>query len=298
MADLTTDLLTKARKIPQEFHQLPELVTDYVAMNYLVKPFDNIHIRQAFALAVNRDDITHNIWLDSRLPTYHIIPSGMLGYNPNLTGPVGVTDTRGNPYLAKQLLEQGLHEEGWSSIAQFPVIKLTYSNPLNDSGVLNEVTTVVQMWQTVFGIKVQLDLVSFDTFLNEENATINNSHGLHLWWEGWIADYPDPQDWTTLQFGYNSPFNTVNYGQNTSTDFRKQLQVQQQLEAADVNQDQATRLQAYNNAEQQLVNDVAWLPIDQRTEIFMLKPYVQGLVFNAMDLVPPDDWANVYIAPH
>jgi peptide/nickel transport system substrate-binding protein/oligopeptide transport system substrate-binding protein len=74
--------------------------------------------------------------------------------------------------------------------------------------------------------------------------------------------------------------------------------VQRQLEAADVNPDQASRLQAYYQAEQQLVNDVAWMPMTQVTLNVLLKSYVKGVVFNAEGLTPPDDWGAVYIAAH
>jgi peptide/nickel transport system substrate-binding protein/oligopeptide transport system substrate-binding protein len=70
------------------------------------------------------------------------------------------------------------------------------------------------------------------------------------------------------------------------------------MEQADVTLDQTTRMQMYNKAEQQLVNDVAWLPMDQRVGNRLLKSYVVGRVFNALSEVPPDDWANVYIAVH
>ena len=36
-----------------------------------------------------------------------------------------------------------------------------------------------------------------------------------FWGIAWIADYPDPQDWTTLQFDKGVPNNNINYGQNT-----------------------------------------------------------------------------------
>ena len=52
------------------------------------------------------------------------------------------------------------------------------------------------------------------------------------------------------------------------------------------------------SAEQQLVNDVAWLPLYQTTYPFVLKPYVQGVVFNAQSLIPPNDWGNIYISVH
>ena len=51
-------------------------------------------------------------------------------------------------------------------------------------------------------------------------------------------------------------------------------------------------------AEQQLVNDVAWLPIDQEETNLVLKPYVQGLVLSAIGIIPPHDWSAVYITAH
>ncbi len=119
-------------KSSPEFHQLPQLASDFYMMNYLVKPFDNIHIRQAFALALDRDDIAYNILHRSvAKPTYHIIPQGMSGYNNlNLTGPAGITNTAGDPALAQKLLLEGLHEEGWTSVSQMPPITLTYAHHL------------------------------------------------------------------------------------------------------------------------------------------------------------------------
>ena len=54
----------------------------------------------------------------------------------------------------------------------------------------------------------------------------------------------------------------------------------------------------YNQAEQQLVNDVAWLSIYQQNTTRLVKPHVIGLKFNAADVQPPDSWANVYIVAH
>jgi peptide/nickel transport system substrate-binding protein/oligopeptide transport system substrate-binding protein len=119
-----------------------------------------------------------------------------------------------------------------------------------------------------------------------------------MWAIGWIAEYPDPKDLTTLQFGKGSPYNNSNYGQNKSSDTVQQQQVQQQLAQADVNTDANARFQMYNQAEQQLVNDVAWLPMFQSNAARLLKPYVVGRVYTGLGLVRPNDWANVFIAQH
>jgi oligopeptide transport system substrate-binding protein len=289
--------LAAAKTLPNnQYQQIPQLWINYYAMNYLVKPFDNIHIRQAFDLAIDKDLIVHSVWKDRYIPSNHIVPKGMPGYNPNLTGPDGVTSTKGDATKAKALFQQGLLEEAWTSVAQMPPVKLTYPSGSQDED--NEVAALVQMWQTTLGVSVIANPEDFNKLLTDITAAINNPKGLQFYGLTWVADYPDPQDWTTLQFDKGVPNNYMNYGQNSTADAAQQQQVQQALEAADVNPDQQARLQAYMQAEQQLVNDVVWLPIEQLTASQVLKPYVKGLITNPLGLVPPDDWGNIYIQAH
>jgi peptide/nickel transport system substrate-binding protein/oligopeptide transport system substrate-binding protein len=297
-----TDLAVAKTKT-KEYSQNSQLVIDYMAMNYLYKPFDNIHIRQAFELALNKDAISTALYHGSRPPTCHIVPQGMPGYDAGLKCPGGAP-TSGDTTMAKSLLQQGLQEEGYSSVSQLPPIKITYES--NASTLANEITTIRQQIQTVLGINVGTQVLDFSTLITAETNTLctkSDYHqclnkGLQMWWLAWAADYPDPQDWTTLQFDKAAPNNSWNYGQNGSPDAAQQVATQQLLEQADGTLDQTTRLQMYNTAEQQLVNDVAWLPMDQRIGNRLLKSYVIGRVFNAQGNVPPDDWANIYIAAH
>ncbi len=286
----------QAKLLTTEFHQVPQLYINYYTMNYLVKPFDNTHIREAFELAIDKSLIVHTVWKDSVLATNHIVPQGMPGYNQNLTGPDDTQGTSGDMAKAQALLKQGLQEEGWTSVSQMPPIKLTYETGVPD--IANEVAAVTQMWQTVLGVSVKTEAIDFNKLLTESEAALNNAHGLQFWAIAWIADYPDAQDWTSLQFDKGANYNQANYGQNSSNDATQQQAVQQQLEAADVNSNQTARLAAYNQAEQQLVNDVSWLPMEQVTLNVLLKPYVKGIVFNAQGLIPPDDWGAIYIATH
>jgi oligopeptide transport system substrate-binding protein len=289
--------IAEAKMLPNhQYQQVPQLWINFYGMNYLAKPFDNIHIRQAFALAIDKDLIVHNVLKDSVIPTNHIVPQGMPGYNPNLTGPDGMASTRGDPVKARALFQQGLQEEGWTSVSQVPSLTFTYGVQGHDMD--NEVAAVIQMWQTTLGVSVRAKSEDFLKLLQDVGAAQNNPNGLQFWGLAWIADYPDPQDWTTLQFDKGSQFNQFNYGQNHTSDSAQQQQVQQELEAADVNPDQHARLQTYMQAEQQLINDVAWLPMEQVETNLVLKPYVKGLDFNALGLLPPDDWGAVYIAAH
>ena len=111
-----------------DYYQYSSLVTDYYAFNMRIKPFDNLKIRQAFALAINKDQLASKIWKGSHIATNHIIPQGMPGYNPDLVGPDGTKNTSGNPTKAKQLLQEGMQEEGYKSISDIPSITLTYAS--------------------------------------------------------------------------------------------------------------------------------------------------------------------------
>ncbi len=278
-----------------DYVQTPELAIFYYTMNYLQKPFDVIACRQAFALAINKDLIASAVYKNEVIATNHIVPKGQYGYNPNLTGPDGTTSTAGNATKAKQDLQACMQAQGYASIANFPPITLTFAS----SGVQdakNEVAAEQQMWSSVLGINVKTDDVDFNKLVGDQNLGANNPLQMYAG-PGWIADYPDPQDWLTLQFDTvaNGSSNSMSFGQNKSSDAAAQQALQQQMEQADVNGDSTARQQAYWSIEQQLVNDVAWLPVYQGTSNILRKACVHGIVNNALGIVPPNDWGSIYI---
>jgi oligopeptide transport system substrate-binding protein len=291
-ASVSTPQLEQAKAMPEgQYIQYPVLVITYLTMNYLTKPFDNIKIRQAFALAINRDEITHNLLKDTEIPSYHIIPQGMPGYNPNLTGPAGVKSTGNNAALAKQLFQQGLQEEGLTLATLPPIIYTTSSSGSQDSRNLD--AAMQQMWKNALGVNVTINDIDFNKMLDEMNAATNNPKGIQMWALGAGVTYPDPQIFTS-GFYPGSPGNNMNYGQNNSSDAAAQQKNQQLMEQADANQDPTSRMQQYNQAEQQMVNDVALETIYQQEVHSVRKPCVVGAVPNPLVSTPPDDWANIY----
>lgn len=287
--------LAAAKALPNgQFHLIPNLWISYYAMNFLTKPFDNLKIRQAFALAVDRDAIAHSVYKDTVTPTFHIVPQGMPGYDTALTGPLGVKSTKGDQAQAKQLFTQGMQEAGYT-LATLPPITFTVSTG-GSADATHEFEAVQQMWQTTLGVSVKIETVDFNVLLNDIPAATNNPKGLQMWSIGWIADYPDPQDWLSLQFAKGAANNNMNFGQNSSADASQQASIQDLMQQADVNPDSAARLQQYNQAEQQLVNDVAWMPIYQVNATIVRKPCVSGVVDNAQQLTSPDDWGSIFIS--
>jgi oligopeptide transport system substrate-binding protein len=269
------------------------LSTNYYTMNYKQKPFDNIHIRQAFALAINKQKIVDKIWKGLYIATNHIIPQGMPGYNPGLKGPDGTTNLTGNSKLAWELLQQGLKEEGWNNVSQLPPITLTYAS-VGSQEIKDEITELLQEWKDVLNVTVSANNIDPNVLFNDISQGANNP--LSFYSAGWIADYPDPEDWTTLLFSKGSAQNNMSYGQNNSANASQQQDLQVRMGQADVIQNQKKRFKEYNAIEQQLVNDVAWIPMEQQVAAVLHKPCVWGFQHTAMGIMPPDDWAQVYIS--
>ncbi len=276
------------------FLNVPQLSIIYLAMNYLSKPFDDIKIRQALALAINKTQLAHKLYKDIYIATNHIIPEGMPGYNPDLRGPGGVKSTTGDPALARKLFQEGLNESGYQSITALPKLQVSY---YPHSQITRQfITAIVQMWQSTLGIHVQQQALDFYKLQDLQDNTRNNPHGLQIWRTAWGADYPDPQDWLSLFFQRGQGYNEQNYGQNTSSGAAEQQQVQLQMNNADVTPDTMARIKAYNKLEQAIVNDVGWIPIFQVATQYLVNQKIIGLKLNAQLVFPPDSWSNVYIA--
>ncbi|HLV98335.1 MAG TPA: hypothetical protein VKT82_06615, partial [Ktedonobacterales bacterium] len=105
---------------------------------------------------------------------------------------------------------------------------------------------------------------------------------------GWIADYPDPQDWIDLVETGN-PNNTMNFS-NPAGDTLTQ-QADSSLNANQRNSD-------YAQVEEQAVQQVAWIPFAQGKNIFVYQKYVQNFGFDAQGLIPDISWPSVQILAH
>jgi len=289
------DKMDLARAAAGHFEMIQQPTLYYYGMNYLEKPFDNISIRQAFALALNKDDIAQAIWRGTHVPTNSLIPPNIPGYNLALDGPDGKYTTSGDIQQSKTDMEKGLQEEGWSNTVQIPTITFTYAAASLQQ--TEEIEAAVQMWRYVLGVTVKPRRVSEAVLNREINTTVNNPRGLQMWASSWQAAYADAQQWTSLPFSAGSPFNAVNYGQNHAANAAAQQAVQQALAAADTMLPGSDRDTQYSSAEQQLVNDVAWIPVSQGAAPYLAQPYVADFVSSDFPYpwTSPNLWSSINI---
>ena len=121
---------------------------------------------------------------------------------------------------------------------------------------------VLQMWEKNLGVKVEIQQTEFATFLKDLNR-----RRFQMFDIGWIADYPDPENFLDILFYSESSNNHTNYNNP---------EVDRLLERARTETDQTARYQLYHRAEQQILDDAPWVPLWYSGERYvLLKPNVK-----------------------
>ncbi len=286
-AAIPIDQLDGAKSRPDYVHT-PSLVLSMIQLNYNIKPFDILKIRQAFDVALDRDLIAKNLLRGVVTPTHRYIPVGMYGANPQpVKGPDGTADTGESREKAVALLQQGLRDGGYSNLNSLPTITLTTANT---PGSLKLANVLVDQWQTILGVTVHINPVDpnqYDQYIGTGN--------LQAWVYSWQADYPDPHDWLVVFFGKGQDYNSMHFGQNNSAMAQEQQALQNMMARADTLNDPTARARMYNQIEQELASQTAWIPLYQSSSNFLRSPRVHGIVDNPLGVINPDDWASIYI---
>lgn len=268
----TTDL--PAAQTMRGFHRVPTFTTYALTMDWTKAPYNNLDARLALCLAVDRDALNQQLYGGERLPTWHIVPQGMPGYTPWLTGPDGVSSTQGDPTAARahwQAYLQSLHG------AKPPAIAFYYPDYSTNEEKLAQ--ALAQQWQATLGIVAQPRAYATG-FLMDSNTHFPLSRF------AWQADYPDPQDFLSLLLTASSQYNPGGVSVPEADKLAGQ---------ADVTSDPALRNALYHDAEQIYVNTVAWCPLFQGTNTYVARSQVHGWQMDGRGLTPNDTWLATYI---
>ena len=131
-----------------------------------------------------------------------------------------------------------------------------------------DMEVILQMWKRNLGIKAEFQQTEFATFLRDLHK-----RRFQMFDIGWIADYPDPENFLDILFHSESSNNHTNYNNP---------EVDALLERARTETDELVRYQIYNQVEQQIIDDAPWIPLWYSGEQYVLiKPNVQDY------LLPP-----------
>ena len=243
----------------QELQESPELSFYWIGFNTTQPPFDDIYVRKAFTMAVDKDKIIVLTLRDLVQRANGILPPGIPGYNEDLVG------LEFNVATAKELIA----DSKYGDVTNLPPLTLTTSGY---GGEISQVLeAIISQWRENLGVEVkvrQMEPERFIYYLKEEKDNMFDM--------GWIADYPHPQDFLDVLFHTGTEYNYGEYS-NPALDVL--------LEQAGIEPDAAKSLEMYRQAEQMLVDNAAVLPLWFGRNYILVKPYVQGYELNAMGYV-------------
>jgi oligopeptide transport system substrate-binding protein len=283
-----------------DFNEVPTLYTMFFGLNFDKPPFDSVLVRRAFDLALNKQLLVDRIFNGGAIPTNHIVPRGMPGYNESLVNPPpdGTQSLTGNQAAAVTLIQQVVQECKAATVqkdycpyvmdgASSQEIDITYdSTTQTDQDVT---TAAAQMWAAVLGLNVKAKGSGVDQNTYFGNLGDAPNVPYQAWNVAWIADYPDPQDWLSLQFATGAVDNSEDV---------HDPQLDALLQAADRDLNQADRMAKYNQAEQDVVNLVGWIPYAQGKAFWRQRLWVRGFGLNSLYTMVDVNWPNVYIVQH
>ena len=261
LADLDR-LLDPSNALNAELHQAPPAFdTRYIGMNVSEPPFDDPKVRQALNYAIDRQEIANIVLGDLVVPATGILPPGFPGYD--LTLQMYEFD----PEKAAQLLSESKYG---NDLDNFPLIVLTTAGSFGANVGLD--TQVIQeMWRTYLGIEVEVQQTEFALYLQDLHGRL-----FQMFEIGWIADYPDPENFLDLLFHSES--------NNNHTGFSNP-EVDRLLEEARLGP-QEERFKLYHQIERMILEEAPWIPLWWSGEQYILvKPEVKNY-FQSSLIIP------------
>jgi oligopeptide transport system substrate-binding protein len=255
-SERTDKILTDPQYQTYQFLRKPMLGLLFIGFNTHRKPFDDKRVRQAFNYAVDKETIVREITKMGSIPATGVLPPGMPGYDLDLRGYAY------DPAKAGQLLAAAGYPDG----AGFPVVQLwTFSKAESTRAEL----AAYQKYLAEIGVKVEIHFApnwpSFEAMVREQQ--------LPMFRLAWYADVPDPDNFFSPLLRSSGAGYYRFYGNP---------QVEQLLDQALAELDEARRIALYRVVERIVMDDAPW--ITQHYQVFqrLYQPYVQGVEVNLL----------------
>lgn len=240
---------------------------NYFGFNVRKPPFDNLKVRQAFAYALDRSYYPRLMQSGQKPMTSWITP-GLAGYNPN----------RGlayDPAKARKLLA----EAGYPGGKGFPTVHLSFQTQYD---IQKEAEIAQYLWRKNLNVDVRLDNMEWKVLLSKLDEDPPQLFRL-----GWFVDYPDA----------DSFMNVFLSGSGNNHTQWKNKRYDTLVRQAVVTMNPAQRQRLYDEAQQLLLEKAtAIIPVYASEKNYMVKPRIQGLTMNALNL-PNFDELRIVSAP-
>lgn len=211
--------------------------------------FQNEKVRQAFTIAINREDVVSTIFYDVHSPYTSWVPStvsmGSLGNYRELAGSMMGDILALDP---KELLIEGMEELGLGSDPS--TLTVTFTLGGTNQWLKNYGEYYQQKFKEVLGVNVVLDQNEWGTFQSK-----TNSGDYQMAYMSWAIDYNDP--FSMLQIMESSAGSVPTFWVNEEYDSL--------IAQASTEMDEEKRLELLSQAEKILIDEAPVAPIINET---------------------------------
>lgn len=241
--------------LSKQVKQGEQIQTGYVTINTRVKPLDNVKVRQALNMAINKERIIRMI-NNRAVPANQVLPPLMPGYDQSFSGYAL------DPAKAKALLAEAGYPNGFSTVLYCSNVD---PNP--------RIAQAIQQDLSAIGVTVEIKSLAQSTVI-EAGGT---EGGAPLLWSGgmaWIADYPDPNNfyWPILATASATPggWNWAWYSNPAVDEMAAKADTMVRPE------EEGKRLELWQEIYRQVMNDAPWIPIFHEKRFTMHSTRITG----------------------
>lgn len=251
--DFVTDAIDRfAATYPDQIIEGNRVGITYLTMNQNIEPFNNVQVRKAVQMAIDKQTILDALYGGRGQVEYGIFPHGLIGFNPNQE--VIPYD----PEAAKALLAEAGYADGFT-------MELAADSSASDTVTM--ALEIIKEQLAEVGINAEIKNYDQATWLDTRKA---GELGSFL--ATWTADFNDPDNFIYTFFGNEEKtrIRSINYPDTA---------VMERVSAARgiVNDDERTA--EYHALEEKIIHeDAAWAPMYSRKHLFAVSKRVQNFV--------------------
>ena len=246
--------------LPGQLHNEPYISTYFYVFDVTEPPFDDIRLRRALSMAIDRRVIAADVAGAGQPPAYGVVPDGVADYTAARYDWAALSD-------AERLAEaRSLYAAAGHSAERPLRTEIRYNTSENHQRIA---IAIAAMWRQNLGVETSL--------VNEEWKVMLQTRLDHSAWEvmrlGWIGDYNNA--YTFLEIFESS--HGQNFAGYSDPDYDALLtQITRE-------RDPVRRRALMQSAEQRVLDAYPIVPLYFYTNKHLVKPYVEGFRANIMD---------------
>lgn len=255
----------EAMKSQDLVYTSPLLGTYYLSFNMKTAPYDDVNVRKALTLAIDRQYISEIILSDTGTPAEAFVGYGFTDENGaefrETSNTVSFYSAASADYDAQvEEAKAALAEAGYADGEGFPTLEYMYNSGSTQHELVAQ--ALQNMWQESLGIKVELVAQEWNVFLQTRR-----DGGFEVARNGWISDYNDPLSLLALFMSTSGN----NDGKFNNAEFDALVNT------AMTSADNAERMQAMRDAEDILIGaEWALAPIYYYTQDYLVDSNLNG----------------------